>query len=256
MEMESLRDLYVEELKDLYSAEKQIARALPRLARAVKNDELRALFQTHVDQTLRQIERLERICEDLGEKPTGKKCVGMEGILEEAKELLEEKPAPEVLDAGAIAAQQHVEHYEMAGYGTVRTYARLLGHEEHVRLLEETLEEEKQTDVLLTELAERIINVEAARAEGEEGGEAGGEDEEQPRRGARKGGARKGGARKAAAKKGGARKTAAKKGGARNAAKKGGARNAAAGKGGARKTATKGGARKTAMKKGGARRGR
>jgi ferritin-like metal-binding protein YciE len=249
MEMETLRDLYVEELKDLYSAEKQIARALGRLSRAARNDELRSAIEVHLDQTLRQAERLERICEGLDEKPTGKKCAGMEGILEEARELLQERPAPEVLDAGIIAAMQHVEHYEIAGYGCVRTYARLLGREEDVQLLAETLEEEKRTDELLTALAEQVINLQAAAAEGE-----GAEDEDtaRPSRGrgaSKKGGARKMGARKTGARKTGARKQTAAKGGARKA----GARKQSAAKGGVRKT----GARKTSARKtGGTRRGR
>jgi len=173
MEMDSLHALYVEELKDLYSAETQIQKGLPRLIKAAKHPELKQLLATHLEQTERQAERLARICEGLGEKPTGKKCVGMQGLLEEAKELIQEKPEPEVLDAGLIAAQQHVEHYEIAGYGCVRTYARLLGREEDGRLLQQTLDEERATDELLTALAERTINVAAANAGGDapDGGE-------------------------------------------------------------------------------------
>jgi ferritin-like metal-binding protein YciE len=162
MEMESLQELYVEELKDLYSAEQQILKALPRMVKAASNKKLKAAFTAHERQTRQQAKRLERICKALGEKPTGKKCHGMEGLIEEAKELIKEKPAPDVLDAGLISAAQHVEHYEMAGYGTVRTWARLLGYEDHANLLQQTLDEEGDTDKLLTALAETGINVEAA----------------------------------------------------------------------------------------------
>jgi ferritin-like metal-binding protein YciE len=162
MEMESLHELYVEELKDLYSAEQQILKALPRMVKAASSKKLKAAFTTHERQTRQQAKRLERICKSLGEKPTGKKCHGMEGLIEEAKDLIKEKPAPDVLDAGLISAAQHVEHYEMAGYGTVRTWARLLGYEDQANLLQQTLNEEGDTDKLLTELAETGINVEAA----------------------------------------------------------------------------------------------
>jgi ferritin-like metal-binding protein YciE len=162
MEMESLQELYVEQLKDLYSAEQQILKALPRMVKAASSKKLKAAFTAHERQTRQQVKRLERVCKALGEKPTGKKCHGMEGLIEEAKELIKEKPAPDVLDAGLISAAQHVEHYEMAGYGTVRTWARLLGYEDQANLLQQTLDEEGDTDKLLTELAETGINVEAA----------------------------------------------------------------------------------------------
>jgi ferritin-like metal-binding protein YciE len=161
MELDTLKDLYVEELKDLYSAEKQIVKALPRMIKATKHKQLQQAFRNHLRQTEQHAVRLERICKELGVSPRGKKCVGMEGLLEEGKELIQEKPDDDVLDAGLISAQQHVEHYEMAGYGTVRTYARQLGYEEHAQLLQQTLDEEGETDHLLTDLAESSINVEA-----------------------------------------------------------------------------------------------
>ena len=171
--MNTLTELYVEQLKDLYSAETQILKALPKMTKAASHAELQRAFTRHRRETERQVERLERIFRELGKSPRGKKCVGMEGLIEEAQELLQEKPDPDVLDAGLIAAQQHVEHYEIAGYGCVRTYARVLGREEDVALLQQTLDEEKATDELLTQLAESSINVEAEEP-GEEAGAQGG----------------------------------------------------------------------------------
>jgi ferritin-like metal-binding protein YciE len=168
MEMNTLRDLYLDELKDLWSAEKQLVKAIPKMAKAANDPELVKAFQTHLRQTERQVERLERIFEELGESPRGKKCIGMEGLIEEGNELIKERPDPDVLDAGLIAKAQHIEHYEMAGYGTVRTYAQLLGADRQAQLLQETLDEEGETDKLLTQLAESSINVEAAMADGEE----------------------------------------------------------------------------------------
>jgi ferritin-like metal-binding protein YciE len=161
MEMETLRDLYVEELKDLYSAENQILKALPRMIKAATHPKLKKAFTKHEKQTRQHVKRLERICKELGEKPTGKKCVGMEGVLKEGKELISEKPEKDVLDAGLISAAQHVEHYEMAGYGTCRTWARLLGYESQAQLLQTTLDEEQQTDLDLTGLAESTVNIDA-----------------------------------------------------------------------------------------------
>ncbi|MEO8910427.1 MAG: ferritin-like domain-containing protein [Gemmatimonadaceae bacterium] len=161
MELDTLKDLYVEELKDLYSAEKQLVKALPKMAKAASSPELREAFKTHLRQTAEHAARLERICGDLGVSPRGKKCVGMEGLIEEGSELIKEEPDPDVLDAGLISAAQHVEHYEMAGYGTVRTYARQLGFEEQAELLQQTLNEEGETDHLLTALAESGINIAA-----------------------------------------------------------------------------------------------
>ncbi|MHB1072966.1 MAG: YciE/YciF ferroxidase family protein [Gemmatimonadaceae bacterium] len=196
MELDSLRALYVEGLKDLYSAENQIMKALPRMIRAADNPQLKRAFEKHLRVTERQAKRLEKITKALGEKPTGKKCVGMKGLIEEAKELIAEKPEPEVLDAGLLAAAQHVEHYEMAGYGTVRTYARELGYDDQAELLQATLDEEQQTDEELTLLAESSINLEALVAGDDEE-----EEEERPRRGGgrKKGGAKKGKARKQSA---------------------------------------------------------
>ena len=161
MEMETLRDLYVEELKDLYSAENQLTKALPRMAKAASNSELKQAFTRHLQETERHVKRLEEVCDDLGVSPRGKKCVGMEGLIEEAKELIKEKPDADVLDAGLIAAAQHVEHYEMAGYGCVRTYARQLGYEGQADILQSTLDEEGYTDKLLTQIAESSVNIEA-----------------------------------------------------------------------------------------------
>jgi ferritin-like metal-binding protein YciE len=165
VEMNTLQELYVQELKDLYSAENQILKALPRMAKAASHKELKRGFTAHERQTRQQVKRLERIFKQLGENPRGKKCVGMQGILEEGTELIKERPEPDVLDAGLIAAAQHVEHYEMAGYGTVRTWADKLGRDQDAELLQQTLDEEKQTDMLLTDLAERSINIEAERAD-------------------------------------------------------------------------------------------
>ncbi len=161
MEMETLRDLYVEELKDLYSAENQILKALPRMTRAATHPKLKRAFAKHEKQTRQHAKRIERICRELGEKPTGKKCVGMEGLIQEGKDLIKEKPEPDVLDAGLISAAQHVEHYEMAGYGTCRTWAQLLGYQNQADILQTTLDEEKQTDLDLTALAESTVNIDA-----------------------------------------------------------------------------------------------
>ena len=164
MEIDSLRKLYVEELKDLYSAEKQILQALPKMAKKASNPQLKAGFEEHLRQTEEQVKRLDRIFEALGKSPRGKKCKGMEGLLEEGKEVMQEDMDEETRDAALIAAAQRVEHYEIAGYGTVRTYAQLLGEDAAVRLLQQTLDEEGATDKKLTALAE-AINVEAMEEE-------------------------------------------------------------------------------------------
>jgi ferritin-like metal-binding protein YciE len=161
MELDTLKDLYIEELKDLYSAERQLVKALPKMIKATKHPELKAAFKTHLQQTEEHAKRLELICNELGVTPRGKKCVGMVGLIEEGSELIKEKPNDDVLDAGLISAVQRVEHYEMAGYGTVRTYARQLGYESQAQLLQQTLDEEGATDHLLTDLAESRINIEA-----------------------------------------------------------------------------------------------
>jgi ferritin-like metal-binding protein YciE len=167
MELNTLKELYVEGLKDLYSAENQILKALPRMIKVASHKELKRAFTTHERQTREHVKRLERVCKELGVSPKGKKCHGMEGLLEEGKELISEKPEPDVLDAGLISAAQHVEHYEIAGYGTVRTYARQLGYEAQAELLQRTLDEEGETDQLLTTLATSSINIDAENNEAE-----------------------------------------------------------------------------------------
>jgi len=160
----SLRDLYVNELRDLYSAENQIIKALPKMIKAASSSELKRALEEHLEITERQVERLDRIFEKLGEKAKGKKCVAMEGLIEEGKELISEDADESVRDAGLIAAAQKVEHYEMAGYGTVRTFARTMGDEEAAELLQQTLDEEGDADKRLTALAENISNLRAAAA--------------------------------------------------------------------------------------------
>jgi ferritin-like metal-binding protein YciE len=167
MPKESLRKLYVNELKDLYSAETQLVKALPKMAKASSNAELRQGFEEHLRQTSEHVSRLEQIFEALGEKPTGKKCVGMEGLVKEGAETISEDYEDALMDAAIIGAAQRVEHYEIAGYGTVRAFAELLGENEHVSLLEQTLEEEKETDEKLTLLAEQI-NSQASEGKEEE----------------------------------------------------------------------------------------
>lgn len=161
MELDTLRDLYIAELKDLYSAEKQIIQALPKMVKATKHPELKAAFKTHLQQTIEHVKRLELVCTELGATPRGKRCVGMAGLIQEAIELIEKKPDDDVLSAGLIGVAQHIEHYEIAGYGTVRTYARQLGYETQMQQLQRTLDEEGEADHLLTDLAEMRINLEA-----------------------------------------------------------------------------------------------
>jgi ferritin-like metal-binding protein YciE len=158
MKMDSLKTLFVHEVKDLLSAEKQILKALPKLAKGATSPELKAAFQTHLAQTETQVERLETILESMGESNRGKTCKGMEGLIAEGSEMLEMEGDPMTLDAGLIASAQKVEHYEISGYGTVRSYARQLGLKDAERLLSQTLEEESATDELLTKLAEAGIN--------------------------------------------------------------------------------------------------
>lgn len=161
MKLETLHDLYVDELKDLYNAENQLLKALPKMAKAASDPQLAQAFTDHLEETTGHVDRLEKIFKKLDASPKGKKCKAMEGLLEEGKDLMAEDAAPSVMDAALIAAAQRVEHYEMAGYGCVRTYARLLGYEEAADLLQETLDEEGTTDKKLTDLAETIINAEA-----------------------------------------------------------------------------------------------
>jgi ferritin-like metal-binding protein YciE len=163
MDMESLQDLFIDELKDLFSAENQILKALPKMIKKATSKELKRGFESHLEQTKTHVARLEKICKQLGKSPKGKKCKGMEGVIGDGKELMEEDADPEVMDAGLIGAAQHVEHYEIAGYGCVRTYAELLGRDDFARLLQKTLDEEKETDERLSALAKKI-NVEAEKA--------------------------------------------------------------------------------------------
>lgn len=162
----NLHDVYVEQLKDLYSAETQLIKALPKMAKAAASPELAQGFTEHLEQTKGHAERLEEIFKGLDEKPTGKKCKAMEGLIKEGAETIEENASPAAKDALLIAAAQRVEHYEIAGYGSVKTYANLLGESEAIRLLEQTLQEEVETDEKLTEMAESI-NVEAEEGEEE-----------------------------------------------------------------------------------------
>ena len=168
MALNSLRDLLVTELKDLYNAENQLLKALPKMAKAASSPDLKAAFTEHLEVTRRQVERLETIFADLGTSPKGKKCKAMEGLVEEGKEVIDEDGDPAVKDAALIAAAQRVEHYEIAGYGCARTFAQLLGHANAAALLQETLTEEGDADKKLTALAETVINAEAEDADEEE----------------------------------------------------------------------------------------
>jgi ferritin-like metal-binding protein YciE len=159
--LQTLDDLYKDMLKDLYSAEKQLVKALPKMAKNAQSSDLQRAFQEHLKQTEGHVERIERIFSDLGSSPRGKKCVGMEGLVEEGSELLQEQVDPDVLDAGLIAAAQKVEHYEIASYGTVRTWAERLGYNQAAQLLQQTLDEEGEANKKLTQLAESHINMEA-----------------------------------------------------------------------------------------------
>ena len=166
MPNEGLKELYVDELKDLYNAENQLVKALPKMAKAASSEELRVGFEEHLEQTKSHVQRLEQIFEMLDESPKGKKCKGMEGLIEEGSEIMEEDFEGALLDAALIGAAQRVEHYEIAAYGTVRAFAEELGESEHASLLAETLEEEKEADEKLTELAKQI-NVEADEGSGQ-----------------------------------------------------------------------------------------
>jgi ferritin-like metal-binding protein YciE len=163
MKLETLRDLYVEQLQDLYSAETQLVDALPKMAKAATHPQLQRAFNQHLAQTQQQVQRLEQIFQALGSSPKGQTCKGMEGLITEGQEMIKAKGDPAAIDAGLIAAAQRVEHYEIAGYGCVRTYASQLGEQQAVTLLQQTLDEEAQTDQLLTQLAEQVINLEAER---------------------------------------------------------------------------------------------
>jgi ferritin-like metal-binding protein YciE len=163
MALESLQELYVEQLRDLYSAENQILKALPKMEQAANHSELKAAFRQHLAETEEQVRRLEQLFDRLGETPGGVTCEGMKGLIKEGTKTMKEKADSDVLDAALIADAQRVEHYEIAGYGCVRTYARLLGYQQDVELLQRTLDEEGNTDHKLTQLAEQVINVDAAK---------------------------------------------------------------------------------------------
>jgi ferritin-like metal-binding protein YciE len=163
MELCSLHDLFVAELKDLYSAEKQLLKALPKMAKAATSKALKNGFERHLKQTEAHVERLEQVCEEFDASPGGKKCKAMEALIMEGDEILKSEAEPDAKDAALIAAAQKVEHYEIAGYGCVRTYAKLLGNQKAARLLQKTLDEEGATDKKLTQLAQRI-NVKAEEA--------------------------------------------------------------------------------------------
>jgi len=159
-ERHPLHDLFEDQIKDLYSAENQIIKALPKMAKNSTNPQLRAAFEKHLEETRGHVARLEQIADELDFSPKGKKCKGAEGLLEEGKEVMEEFE-DNTLDAGLIGAGQRVEHYEIAGYGTARAHAQLLGHTKAARLLQQTLDEEVRADKKLSQLAESIVNVEA-----------------------------------------------------------------------------------------------
>lgn len=167
MKANRLQHLYIEELKDIYSAENQMVKALPKMAKAATSEDLRDGFEAHLEQTKEHVDRLEKIFKALSESPKGKKCAGMEGLIKEGGEMIEEDLESDELDAGLISAAQRVEHYEIAAYGCVCAYAKLLGEDQALTLLRQTLQEEKDTDKKLSDLADRI-NVEAA---GEEEGD-------------------------------------------------------------------------------------
>ena len=195
MALETLHDLWVHELKDLYSAERQLVQALPKMAKAASSDELRTALENHLAETEQQVARIEQILESFGESPKGQKCAGMEGLIEEGKDFVKEDADADVMDAGIIVNAQKVEHYEIATYGAVCEYARMMGHTEALQLLEQTLQEEKNADQLLNQIAEGGINALAERdGTGVEGNQ---EDAEEP---APKKTASRGGMKKSAAR--------------------------------------------------------
>jgi ferritin-like metal-binding protein YciE len=163
MKLDTLQKLYTSELRDLYNAENQLLKALPKMAKAASSEELKNAFEKHLEQTKSHVERLEQVFEELDENPKGKTCRAMKGLVEEGSEILQQDGEESVLDAGIIVAAQKVEHYEIAGYGSVRTFAHLLGQNKAAELLQTTLDEESETNELLNKLAESIINPEAIR---------------------------------------------------------------------------------------------
>lgn len=170
MPLQTLKDLYIEELKDIYNGEHQILKALPKMSKAAASSDLKKAFNQHLKQTEHQVERLDKIFGELSKPRRGKKCLGIQGLIEEGSELIKEEADPSVKDAGLIAAAQRVEHYEMAAYGTLRTYAQMLGYESAAQALQDTLDEEGETDHKLTQLAEETINPHA-ESSGEESGD-------------------------------------------------------------------------------------
>jgi ferritin-like metal-binding protein YciE len=160
----TMEELFLDEIRDLYDAEKQLTKALPKMAKASTSEELRNAFEEHLGQTENHVTRLEQIFESLGEKATGKKCAAMSGLIKEGDEMASDSEETAVRDAGLIAAAQKVEHYEISGYGSARTHAEILGYDDAVGLLDETLQEEKDADEKLNELAQTSINEEAAGA--------------------------------------------------------------------------------------------
>src|SRR3954453_19488767 len=195
--MDSLKELLQEELKDIYSAEKQLLKALPKMAKQASSEELRSALEEHLEVTQQQVERLEEVFEALGKPAKAKTCKAMQGLIEEATEIMEEDATDAVLDAGIIAAAQKVEHYEIASYGTVRTWARLCGEEEAASLLQETLDEEGEADKRLTQLAESFVNPEAEESS----------NGEQSSAGRKSSGSKKSGAKKSSSKKSGGSKS-------------------------------------------------
>ena len=163
MKLNTLQKLYTDELRDLYNAENQLLKALPKMAKAALSEELKEAFEQHLEQTKGHVKRLEQVFEELDEKPKGKTCHAMKGLIEEGSEVLEEDGENSVRDAGIIVAAQKVEHYEIAGYGSVRTFAHLLGQNKAAELLQATLDEESETNEVLNRLAESVINPEAVR---------------------------------------------------------------------------------------------
>lgn len=161
MKLDTLQKLYTDELRDLYNAETQLLKALPKMAKGASSQELKDAFEKHLQQTKTHVERLEQVFEGLGEKPRGKTCRAMKGLIEEGSEILEQDGDESVLDAGIIVAAQKVEHYEIAGYGSVRTFAHLLGQNDAAELLQTTLDEESETNDILNKLAETVVNPEA-----------------------------------------------------------------------------------------------
>jgi ferritin-like metal-binding protein YciE len=161
MKLDTLQKLYTDELRDLYNAENQLLKALPKMAKAASSEDLKEAFEKHLEQTKGHVERLEQVFEELDEKPKGKTCRAMKGLIEEGSEILEQDGEESVRDAGIIVAAQKVEHYEIAGYGSARTFAHLLGQNKAAELLQTTLDEESETDEILNKLAESVVNPEA-----------------------------------------------------------------------------------------------